>query len=427
MRKNLFTWALLLVVAAGCTSPPTETASVPWWKGNLHTHSLWSDGDDYPEMVMDWYKERGYHFMALSDHNILAEGDKWINPALSRNGRLALQNYQARFGADWVVSKVEEGDTLVKLKTLAEYRPLFEEEGSFLVIQAEEISAWYEQKPVHINATNVQTLIEPQGGNSVREVMQNNVDAVLDQRERTGQPMFPHINHPNFGWAVTAEDLIALQGERFFEVYNGHPLVQNEGDSLRPSTERMWDIILAQRLVQGEEVLYGVAVDDAHNYHEMSSRAANPGRGWVMVRAEALTPEALIAAMEAGDFYGTSGVTLSEIQHDETTFRLEIEPEVGITYLTQFIGTERGFDASSEPLSLNGDEAAAVTHRYSDDIGVVLAEVEGVSPSYTFSGNELYVRAKVISSKPKVNPYQEGELEVAWVQPVVKGRSATGH
>ena len=27
-----------------------------WWKGNLHTHSLWSDGDDYPEMIADWYR-----------------------------------------------------------------------------------------------------------------------------------------------------------------------------------------------------------------------------------------------------------------------------------------------------------------------------------------------------------------------------------
>ena len=47
-----------------------------WWKGNLHTHSLWSDGDDYPEMIVDWYKQHGYRFLALSDHNILLQGDK---------------------------------------------------------------------------------------------------------------------------------------------------------------------------------------------------------------------------------------------------------------------------------------------------------------------------------------------------------------
>ena len=49
------------------------------WKGNLHAHTLWSDGDDFPEMVADWYKSKGYHFLALSDHNLIQAGEKWVN------------------------------------------------------------------------------------------------------------------------------------------------------------------------------------------------------------------------------------------------------------------------------------------------------------------------------------------------------------
>jgi hypothetical protein len=30
--------------------PATAHAEPRWLKGNLHTHSLWSDGNDYPEM-----------------------------------------------------------------------------------------------------------------------------------------------------------------------------------------------------------------------------------------------------------------------------------------------------------------------------------------------------------------------------------------
>ena len=37
-----------------------------WWKGNLHTHSQWSDGDDYPEQIAKWYKTNGYHFAICS-------------------------------------------------------------------------------------------------------------------------------------------------------------------------------------------------------------------------------------------------------------------------------------------------------------------------------------------------------------------------
>jgi hypothetical protein len=63
-------------------------------------------------------------------------------------------------------------------------------------------------------------------------------------------------------------------------------------------------------------------------------------------------------------------------------------------------------------------DSASVRYRYDAAIGAVLAEVAGPAASYTFAGDELYVRAKVTSSKPKENPYRPGEVEVAWTQPV---------
>ena len=47
--------------------PATAHAEPRWLKGNLHTHSLRSDGNDYPEMIVDWYARHGYQFLALSD------------------------------------------------------------------------------------------------------------------------------------------------------------------------------------------------------------------------------------------------------------------------------------------------------------------------------------------------------------------------
>jgi hypothetical protein len=92
MRRAIFSLtfailgAILPSVAYTQTDPPAEDRVDPdpqprWFKGNLHTHSLWSDGNDYPEMIADWYRRHGYQFLALSDHNILSQGRKWIGVA----------------------------------------------------------------------------------------------------------------------------------------------------------------------------------------------------------------------------------------------------------------------------------------------------------------------------------------------------------
>ena len=54
---------------------------------------------------------------------------------------------------------------------------------------------------------------------------------------------------------------------------------------------------------------------------------------------------------------------------------------------------------------------------HSDDVGTLLAEVTGTTPTYTFRGDEIYVRALVTSSKLKANPYSQGEFQKAWTQP----------
>ncbi len=439
---------------AGSYEPPEADADgYYWWKGNLHTHTLWSDGDHYPEVVADWYKENGYHFLALSDHNVISRGTKWIHPTEHRftrgTGAEALQLYRERFGDDWVETRVvdetfyaeldrippgggsggrrppeehmELGQELVRLKPLNEFRTLFEEPGRFLMIEAEEITDF-----IHVNATNLVDFIPTQGGDSVRETIENNVAAVMRQREETGQPMFPHLNHPNWRWRVTAEDMAPVEDLRFFEVYNGHRNSRNYGDDTHKGLERMWDIVLTRRIGEMDlGVVYGLAVDDSHNYEDSTSDVSRPGRGWVMVRSKFLTPENLIAALESGDFYSSSGVTLSRVAAGGDTLSIEIEPEDGVTYTTEFVGTRRGYDPESEPVLGEDGEELEVTRRYSDDIGVVLATVEGTNPAYTFRGDELYVRARVISSKDKEDYYSEGEKEKAWVQPVIPGARAT--
>ena len=308
-------------------APAGQPAPTKWYKGNTHTHTLNSDGDSTADEVVNWYREHGYQFLVLTDHNFVT----------------SVEGLNALHGAD----------------------------ERFLVIPGEEVSARASDKPVHVNALNPARRVEPQSGTVVADVIQRNVDAV---RQASG---VPHINHPNFQWALTADDLKQVRNNRLIELYNGHPQVNQDGGGGIPGVEEAWD-----RILSSGTVMYGIAVDDAHTFKQPGNpRVAGPGRGWVMVRAPRLDTRALLDALERGDFYASTGVVLDEVHVSRQEMRIKVRADGSSKYRIQFIG--KG--------------------------GRLLAEVPDASGAYTFTGNEGYVRAKVIESNGRI----------AWVQPAM--------
>ena len=393
-----------------------------WFKGNTHTHTLWSDGDDFPEMVIDWYKAKGYDFIALSDHNILQAKEVWMDvKAVEKRrktlGKSTMDKYRERFGVDWVVTREKDGSTEVRLRQLAEYGPKFNEPGKFLIVKAEEISASFQKAPIHMNTVNIQEEIQPVKDHvSIQETMRANLRLAAAQSQKLGVPMFTHINHPNFRWALTADDLAAVTEENFFEIYNGHPMIYYEGDAQRDGHEKIWDIANTLRLTKYNAApLYGVGTDDSHDYHGEES---SPGRGWVMVRADKLDANTLVEAMKAGDFYASSGVTLEDVSFTGGKLVIRVKAEPGVTYSTQIRGTRRGFDASTKEETMPKGDAHPTRLRYSADIGATLATLDGTTIEWTPKGDELYFRAVVTSSKPHPNPSYKNQTEMAWTQPM---------
>ncbi|HOL66336.1 MAG TPA: hypothetical protein PKX93_02635, partial [bacterium] len=238
------------------------------------------------------------------------------------------------------------------------------------------------------------------------------------------------INHPNFHYALTAEDL-AETDACFFEVYNAHPGSNNEGDSKHPDTEKMWDIASSLRLLKWKKPpLFGLATDDSHHYHEFAPNRANPGRAFVMVRARELTVPEIIAALQRGDFYASSGVILQEVRYEarERKLVVQVQPEKDTHYRIDFIGTT--IDAEARPETVLAPESVPeeqslqkapgrFTGRYRPQIGHVFLSVKGTSATYTLTGKELYVRAVVTSDRPVPwLPPEEGIYQKAWTQPV---------
>jgi hypothetical protein len=298
-----------------------------WYKGNLHTHTLNSDGDSTPHEVTTWYREHGYQFLVLSDHNYLSDPT----------------------GLNAVHGAKEQ----------------------FLLIPGEEVTDRFDNKPIHVNAYNPSRLIEPQHGDTVTATIQNNVDEI---RRASA---IPSLNHPNFGWAISVEDMLPVKGLGLFEVYNGHPAVNNAGGGGALSLDEMWDALLSK-----DRRLYGIAVDDAHHFKKFGREFSNPGFGWVQVRASSLSAEAIVKALEQGDFYASTGVRIRDLQVNKSEYRLDIETADWEKVTTYFIGKE----------------------------GRVMDKTFDRAAVYRFKGSEQYVRARVESSSGAK----------AWTQPVFR-------
>lgn len=421
---RVYAGIVLAAIALPCLAGEVlkETKKLRWYKGQTHMHTLWSDGDGAPELAMKQYKEFGFDFVVMTDHNVVPIEEKWFpidDPKVKRLTSARVEELKQIFGAENVEVRERDGKREMRLKTIDELKKMFDEKEKFLICLGEEITS-----RVHINGLNLRERIPPvMQSQSNAYVIRKTVEAVAEQSRKYRVPMMAHVNHPNFSEGVTPGEFVEASNARYFEIYNGHGSVHNWGNPKKHmySTDRIWDIALAFRLIkEPADILYGVGTDDTHDYYERGTGGSIPNRGYVMVLAKKLQADTLLDALIAGDFYASAGVHLTEIATDDSGYRVSIEAEPGVTYTTQFIGTRRGFNQESQPvLGEDGQPVPSGARTYSEDIGVILHETTENPAVYTFKGDEIYVRAKVVSSRAMPDPFQEGDRTAAWTQPVV--------
>lgn len=351
-------FAILVLITATAfavvSRPSDDPREKQWYKGNTHAHTeLSGHGDASPDHVAAWYHDLGYNFLILSEHNIFIDPDSVNLPADRRE--------------------------------------------DFILIPGEEVTG---QEVIHTTAMNIQGLVNWHTDHEHKhEIIQSHVDSTI---EAGGTPI---LNHPNFRWAVSADDVLPVERLHLFELYNGHPEVQNFGDHEHPSTEEIWDDLLTRGML-----IYGVSSDDAHDFHRWDETYSNPGRGWVMVHADELSPNAVTQAMRRGDFYATSGIVLSAVEREGDAYRIAVdvgatEEELRSPYL---IGDRV---VKAQPVRRGEYEISFVGEQ-----GAVLKTVKDAVASYPVSNDQSYVRARITYRRPA----EGGGVEAfyAWTQPV---------
>lgn len=250
-------------------------------KGNIHTHSKWSDGDSLPDVLYRWYRDHGYNFLAVTDHNTRTD------PLL--------------------------------------FKPI-ERKGSFVMIPGEEVTMMGAGKQVHVNALCTKATI---GGHHTEHQGESLAWAVQKIHE---QGAIALVNHPNFDWSLTAKDVAVAHGAELLEIASGHPWVHQDGDATHQSHEAIWDAMLTQG-----ETFASVAVDDAHHFHGPASdpeHTALPGRAWIQVFADAPDRDQICAALARGRLYSSTGIVIKRITVKDDTYAVALgRADVNVEFL----------------------------------------------------------------------------------------------
>lgn len=432
--------AATALVGAGRIAPALDAGSSAkkrWFKGNLHMHNQWSDGQPLPEWAVDWYKSHGYHFICPSDHNIFqaetlrfdgfgfnnppsdlapfqGETSLWKlvspTPGWPKLTQIRVDETIEKFGRDAVRTLEVGGKTYVRMTPFAELEQRFVEPGKFLMIPGyEQTGGCHNGQQVHMNFINVREVFPYITAETPREILARTFAKGAETYD--GQQYLFIANHPMWRYYdYSPTDLIALPQVRIFEVNNnGMGGFDRHPQGWKP--EKFWDVVNAHRATHDQPLLLGMGSDDRHSYD-------GPAPAWSVVRAANLDVGELLTAISAGDFYASNGLDFADIHFDGRTLAVKIDVREEGPYRIEFIGTKRGYDPSSRVINVEKGPRcpARKIDVYSDSIGVVLDTVEGTEGAYTLKPDDLYVRAKIVRVSANLKPDWESK-PAAWTQP----------
>ncbi len=243
-----------------------------FFRGNLHTHSTVSDGALDPGEVCRRYGEAGYDFLCLSDHFVGRYGYPVTDTTGHRTNR-----FTTILGAEMHTGQMNNGEI------------------------------W------HILAVGLPPDFAPSGqeDTTVRAGGETGPDLAHRCAEAGA---FVAIAHPEWN-GMTAGDARMIEAADAVEIYNHGCHVESD---------RGYGVAVYDKLLSEGRRLTACATDDAH-FH-----GPDHFGGWVMVKAEANEPTALVSALKAGEYYASTGPELHDFRIEGDKVVVECSPAENI-------------------------------------------------------------------------------------------------
>ena len=250
-----------------------------FFKGNLHCHSTRSDGRLDVAPLCAAYRDRGYDFLAVTDHFL----GLWDYPITDTRAHRT-EGFTTLIGAELHAGQQDNGQI------------------------------W------HVLAVGLPDDFAPSDSPDFIPRAGQESAAALARRAREAGA-FVAIAHPEWS-GLTEADMRHIDAAHAVEVYNHGCAVESH----RPHGLHAADILARE----GRRMSF-VATDDSHFGHGEQDAFG----GWVMVKAPENTPEALLAALKAGAMYSSTGPEFHDLLIENGTLQLATSPVSAVIVLGQ--------------------------------------------------------------------------------------------
>lgn len=266
-----------------------------FYKANLHTHSIHSDGCHTVEEIKKIYMDAGYSVVAFTDHDIMLDHSD-LN---EEEAFLALTSYEVE------TNPPNEGRPWGKLPTY--HLNFYAKNPQETFYPCANPAYTFGQAPKYVQ--------EYYKGDYVRRYSVEGQNEMIAEARAHG--FLVSYNHPC--WSLQHyPDYAGLEGVTAVEVYNTGCVIDGYG---LDADEHVLDDFLHL----GKRV-YPVAGDDSHSDRDCCG-------GWVRFKAPALTYDAIMTAYEKGDFYASWGPEISSLVMEDGVVKMDCQNTVRV-YLT---------------------------------------------------------------------------------------------
>lgn len=290
-----------------------------WYKGNLHSHTTNSDGHLTPAQAVALFRQYGYSFLCLSEHDYYTD----LRAELDRDDFILLPGVEA---SSWLVQLPSDPAALQELAALKEKNASMPELVQFCRTHGAGL-----RKTHHIHGILGNEAMQKAAGDNVLHhgerltppVAVGDWDGLQAAQQLTdylkSRGCFTTYNHPTWS-RVEMADVVGLQGAWAVEVYNyGTEVECGEG----------YDTVFWNAMLQKGTQVGCFASDDNHNPAKFFDALG----GWVCVKSEELTHEAIVNHLLAGDYYASSGPEIMRWGVDGNEVYLECSPAARINFI----------------------------------------------------------------------------------------------